>query len=288
MSLKPLGCRIPNYLDFTCATSSNYPYSCGPTGDDLWFFFEATSKDVQIELNNDGSQHSLDSLFYFEVYDQMPCNTGSILCSFGAFNHTIYINDAPIGQKYYIRVVSLGPQRLRLCVNNYTLPDPIWVKDNNESQIYVDGLNVGINKTDPQASLDIIGNVIIDYMPQLNSNAPALDVRGNIAISGELIVDSDQRYKQNIRSINSAADALSQLNPVIYNYNTDQFPERHFTEKEKMGLLAQEVEKVFPNIVSTNTAGYKAINYLELIPLLVKAIQEQQEEIKLLKGNKQN
>jgi hypothetical protein len=40
--------------------------------------------------------------------------------------------------------------------------------------------------------------------------------------------------------------------------------------------------------VSTNTAGYKAINYLELIPLLVKAIQEQQEEIKLLKGNKQN
>jgi hypothetical protein len=48
------------------------------------------------------------------------------------------------------------------------------------------------------------------------------------------------------------------------------------------GLIAQEVEKVLPNIVNTDSEGYKSVNYNELIPLLLKNVQEQDKKIKEL------
>ena len=63
------------------------------------------------------------------------------------------------------------------------------------------------------------------------------------------------------------------------NYNIAKFPKRNFPDREKMRLLAQDVEKIFPNIISTVREGYKSVNYIELTPLLIQAIKEQQLEI---------
>ena len=50
------------------------------------------------------------------------------------------------------------------------------------------------------------------------------------------------------------------------------------------GLLAQEVEKVFPNLVVTDNEGKKLINYTELIPVLINAVQQLSSEVEELKG----
>jgi len=78
--------------------------------------------------------------------------------------------------------------------------------------------------------------------------------------------------------------------------NLDQtnFPELKLSEGQRWGLIAQEVESVLPDLVSDNGSAthidgeemnIKSVNYIDLIPMLIKAIQEQDEEIKNLKAS---
>ena len=60
----------------------------------------------------------------------------------------------------------------------------------------------------------------------------------------------------------------------------------HGNEGHDVGVIAQEIEKVLPEVVTTRDNGYKAVKYEKIIPLLVEAIKELQEEIKELKKDK--
>ena len=60
------------------------------------------------------------------------------------------------------------------------------------------------------------------------------------------------------------------------------------TKKENIGLIAQDVEKAFPQLIDKNKDGYLGVRYTELIPVLVKAIQEQQTQIEQLKQQLNN
>jgi len=107
-----------------------------------------------------------------------------------------------------------------------------------------------------------------------------LHVIGNILASGT-ITPSDIRYKKNIQTINSPLAKLQQLNGVTYQFNQTAFPEWKFDDKLQYGLIAQEVEKVFPEMVKTiDKKGYMGVEYVKLIPVLLEAIKEQQAGIK--------
>ncbi len=124
----------------------------------------------------------------------------------------------------------------------------------------------------------------------------ALHVVGNIFATGT-ITPSDARFKRNINLIQDPLEKLKQLNGVTYNYRSDEFPEMKFPDITQVGLIAQDVEKVFPQLVYTDAKGYKAVDYVKLIPLLIetakvqekqqedfqKTIKKQQEEIDALK-----
>lgn len=110
----------------------------------------------------------------------------------------------------------------------------------------------------------------------------ALEVAGNIIASGT-ITPSDFRYKKNIQPIQSALSKLVLLNGVTYDYRTDEFPEKKFNEGEQLGLIAQEVEKIFPQLVVTDNKGYKAVDYVKLVPVLIESTKEQQSQIDGLK-----
>ncbi len=56
----------------------------------------------------------------------------------------------------------------------------------------------------------------------------------------------------------------------------------NFDKNLHFGLIAQDVEKIFPNLVSRDDKGYLSLNYTELIPVLINAVQEQNEKIKKL------
>lgn len=90
--------------------------------------------------------------------------------------------------------------------------------------------------------------------------------------------NSDSRLKNIISPINNALDKLSVLNPVIYSWKSDN------TNKENIGLIAQDVESVFPQVIDTNKDGFLGVRYTELVPVLVAAIKEQQTQINELKA----
>ncbi len=111
----------------------------------------------------------------------------------------------------------------------------------------------------------------------------ALHVIGNIIASGT-ITPSDLRYKTNIQPINQSLQKLLSLNGVSYLMNRTAFPEMQFDTNKQYGLIAQEVEKVFPEMVKTiDDKGYKGVDYVKLIPVLIEAIKDQQKQIDELK-----
>lgn len=118
-----------------------------------------------------------------------------------------------------------------------------------------------------------------------------LEVMGDADITGELTAASDMRLKEEITDVTNAIEKINQLRPKTYQFKTDEFPSMNLASGTKMGFLAQELETVLPELVSTGNSvestegevfNSKSVNYIELIPLLTKAIQEQQEVIETL------
>lgn len=106
-----------------------------------------------------------------------------------------------------------------------------------------------------------------------------LHVAGNICYTGSIAACSDFRYKTNITALNNPLQRLMRLRGVNYYWRTEEFANMNFTDKIQTGFIAQEVEKIFPEMVFTDNEGYKSIDYSRLTPVLVEAIKEQQKEI---------
>ena len=91
---------------------------------------------------------------------------------------------------------------------------------------------------------------------------------------------SDERLKNIISGIESPVERLEKLKGVKFEWKTDEYPEKGLPEGTHYGLIAQEVEKVFPEVVGEDNEGYKTLSYNELIPVLIEAIKEQEKTIK--------
>jgi len=100
---------------------------------------------------------------------------------------------------------------------------------------------------------------------------------------------SDERLKTNIVKIDNALDKVKQIDGVIYDWN-DTFKKKYgeedgfFIRNKNSGIIAQQVEKVFPHVVADREDGYKAVRYEFLVPLLIEAIKEQNVHIENLKN----
>ena len=112
-----------------------------------------------------------------------------------------------------------------------------------------------------------------------------LQVAGDI-IANSIAGSSDARFKTNISPIENPLQKVLQLRGVNFDWKTTEFPTRSFSENRSVGFIAQEVEKVLPEVVQTekNTEGYKSVQYDKVVALLVEAIKEQQKQIDSLKA----
>lgn len=90
---------------------------------------------------------------------------------------------------------------------------------------------------------------------------------------------SDRRYKQNITPIIWALDKLVCLQGVTFTWDRDSYPHRFFDEGTEIGLIAQDVEKVIPEVVKTDSEGYKSITYDKLTAVLIEAVKEMKKKI---------
>ena len=100
-------------------------------------------------------------------------------------------------------------------------------------------------------------------------------VSNDLTVSGDVVISSDARLKSNIVSLGSTLAKLLQIDGKSYTMKKDE------SEKQKIGLLAQDIEKVFPELVS-ESHGIKSVNYQGLVPVLINALKEQEERIKRL------
>lgn len=121
----------------------------------------------------------------------------------------------------------------------------------------------------------------------LNFQGPSyeLDVNGKVRASA-FIANSDKRFKQNIQPITKALDKINAMAGVSYQFNTS-LKGYDLPSEQQFGLIAQDVQKVMPDIVHTDENGYLGIDYIKVIPLLIEAVKEQHSNItKLEEENK--
>jgi hypothetical protein len=111
------------------------------------------------------------------------------------------------------------------------------------------------------------------------SNAFIVYYDGNATLSGDLTVNSDARLKSNIMSLGSTLAKLMKIDGKSYTMKSNE-------KVNKIGLLAQEIEEVFPELVKEgeDKDGTLSVNYQGLIPVLINAIKEQQNQIDELKS----
>jgi hypothetical protein len=155
---------------------------------------------------------------------------------------------------------------------------------------YADGYNTtaigSANTVDDSAIADqwnqnnrafVIGNGFydIDNAQLTRSDAFTVWFNGDATLAGNLNINSDARLKANIVSLGSTLAKLLQIDGKSYTMKKDE------SEKQKIGLLAQDIEKVFPELVSESN-GIKSVNYQGLVPVLINALKEQEERIKRL------
>lgn len=147
------------------------------------------------------------------------------------------------------------------------------------------GGNVGIGTTSPGSKLDVNGT---------SNFTGNMTITGNVAITGNgtysgTWMSSDAMFKTNVDSLQNALDIIRQLKPKSYYFDTVNFADFNFVSNKQYGFIAQDLEQILPELVSTNiknakldslgvviypTRTFKAVNYIDLIGILAKGIQE--------------
>ena len=99
--------------------------------------------------------------------------------------------------------------------------------------------------------------------------------------SGDVVAfqSSDKRLKDNLKPISQSIDKLNKLTGYEFDWNDKQ----DIYKGHDLGVIAQEVEEVLPELVRKNSNGFKAVKYEKIIPLLIEALKDQQEQIDELK-----
>jgi hypothetical protein len=95
---------------------------------------------------------------------------------------------------------------------------------------------------------------------------------------------SDRRFKKDITPFASVLDGFTKLQPVHYFWRSADFPERQFGNAKNYGLIAQDVEQVLPELVATDSDGYKAVDYSKLPLLTIQAVKDLNTEVTDLKS----
>ena len=134
----------------------------------------------------------------------------------------------------------------------------------------VDGGIIYNNSTNKNLQFRTNGNITRMTL----SNAGNLTVTGTVTASCGLLVCSDARYKKNISSLDNSLDNILKVKGLRYDLRQAEFPEKNFSEKNQIGFIAQDLEKIFPEMVFTDEKGYKSVDYGRLTPVLVEAVKE--------------
>jgi hypothetical protein len=128
----------------------------------------------------------------------------------------------------------------------------------------------------------ITGSLTVGGGNQLSTTLGRIDAKNDILAYST----SDKRLKENIVPIGYAIEKIERINGVTFDWKKLTEEEEiyiHGNKGHDVGVIAQEIEAILPEAVTTRDSGYKAVNYEKIIPLLIEAIKDQQRQIDELK-----
>ena len=105
-----------------------------------------------------------------------------------------------------------------------------------------------------------------------------INAAGNMTVTS-LTQTSDARFKTNVQAITDALAIVRRLQGVSYDWNRAAYPERGFSSRPQIGVIAQQVEQVLPELVDTDAQGYKSVNYIGLVPVLIEGMKQQADRM---------
>ncbi|MDC0980438.1 tail fiber domain-containing protein [Bdellovibrionales bacterium] len=125
----------------------------------------------------------------------------------------------------------------------------------------------------------------VDTSGNVGVGTSALDqklvVNGSVKATNYLH-SSDRRWKRDIVKIIEAIDILEEIDGVSYFWRQKDFPTANFDDKLQYGVIAQDVERVLPDAVHTDSNGFKQVNYSQFTPILIEAVKELSSENRAL------
>ena len=154
---------------------------------------------------------------------------------------------------------------------------------------YLDGVTSAVqtqldSKLSSSGNVTFGGNLVIPDAGTIGSasdnDAMTIAANGNttfsqdVTVSGDVTISSDARLKSNITSLGATLSKLLLIDGKSYIMNK--------SGKEKIGILAQDVQRVFPELVSEGSDEMLSVNYQGLVPVLINAIKEQEDKISRL------
>jgi len=187
----------------------------------------------------------------------------------------------------------------------FTVSSATVVTNLNVSQL--NGLSASTSGTSNIVSRDVSGNfsagtitanltgiastastLVTTNNYQVNSigvGTPASGTAGEILATNDITAfySSDKRLKENINPIPNALEKVLQISGNTFDWKSG-FNEIHSHSGTDVGVIAQEIEKVLPQVVTTRENGYKAVQYEKIIAILIEAIKELKEEVNELKN----
>ena len=155
--------------------------------------------------------------------------------------------------------------------------------DNSAKFIFADSDDLKSN-----IAIEIDSSRDVKITESVGIGVAANGTAGRLDCSNDVVAfaSSDKRLKENIKPLDNALDKINKINGVEFDW-------KKLTEKEKetihgntghdVGVIAQEIEEVLPEVVTTRDSGYKAVKYEKIVPLLIEAIKELKQEIEDLK-----
>ncbi|MDC0980452.1 tail fiber domain-containing protein, partial [Bdellovibrionales bacterium] len=123
--------------------------------------------------------------------------------------------------------------------------------------------------------------VYVDASGNVGIGTSTLDqklvVNGSVKATNYLH-SSDRRWKRDITKIIEAIDILEEIDGVSYFWRREDFPTANFNDNLQYGVIAQDVERVLPDAVHTDSSGFKQVNYSQFTPILIEAVKELNSE----------
>jgi hypothetical protein len=206
----------------------------------------------------------------------------------GALNFIVRNGNVGIG--------TTSPTNPLTVVSNSATFASVWASNSNASGISVMGYN-GSTGAYGEIGVGSYSGIFMNGNVGIGTSSPAytLDVRGGqVAGAGAFVNTSDARMKKDIQPITYGLDTVMALKPVSFNWKEQK---QEWQKRHQIGLIAQDVEKIIPEVVTTEKGNLhmKSLAYGALAPVLIHAMQElkhivdgETEAVKELKADNDN